>query len=274
MEKESVSIKFLKDTAVIVGFFTILSYVMTYSYEKGFKSFYHLDPPFINDITISNIVMTLIQIAKILIPVTLVAEILTDIISSKYSSNVYFKFLKMELLDISIPFIFIICLSYNNLLLVLFEIFLWIIVILPILITPKIKYRKIKGYKHQLAEYLKKDSISKAQMIINFKQSFWLKLLTVAAVIYGLSLGCQLYGSNQAKNKEEYFILKDNGKYLVVIDQYKDQEKILVAPIDLEKRLITPDFSVVEIKSNFKDLIQLKKVKLDGQVSMGDIKDT
>lgn len=68
-----------------------------------------------------------------------------------------------------------------------------------------------------------------------------------------------MYGSNSAAEKEDYLIMEStNDQNFVVINTYKD--KFIIAPVNLEKKEITPKFQFIEIKSDIDDKVEFSLV--------------
>lgn len=77
----------------------------------------------------------------------------------------------------------------------------------------------------------------------------------IGLVIYTARLGGQVVASNQT----EYLVTQTPKPY-VVIDTYKDS--LIVMPVDLEKKVILPEYRFVDQKSEMDQAVQLKKMKI------------
>ena len=67
--------------------------------------------------------------------------------------------------------------------------------------------------------------------------------------MYLLSSRFVMLGSKVAAEKEDYLIMEStNDQNFVVINTYKD--KFIIAPVNLEKKEITPKFQFIDMKSD------------------------
>lgn len=68
-----------------------------------------------------------------------------------------------------------------------------------------------------------------------------------------------LYGGMRGESTTEYLILNQGEKdSFVVLRTY--QEQLIIAPVDLKKKIITPEYQLIEMKSDKENKIKLKVV--------------
>ncbi|MFS2171412.1 hypothetical protein [Priestia megaterium] len=81
--------------------------------------------------------------------------------------------------------------------------------------------------------------------------------LTIMAIILYALIISVLIGKHDAVNKEDYLILeRDNQQSYVVINNYN--EYFIIAPVNLKKKIITPKFQFIEMKSEVDKKLELK----------------
>ncbi|MGG0509342.1 hypothetical protein ABE078_17880 [Priestia megaterium] len=79
----------------------------------------------------------------------------------------------------------------------------------------------------------------------------------------------ELYGESSAAHQEYYLIIKNEPKDLVVIDHTKD--KLLVAPVDTNKKIITPHYEIIESKSTKNEPLILESRNFKGGLKVKDL---
>lgn len=79
----------------------------------------------------------------------------------------------------------------------------------------------------------------------------------------------ELYGESYAAHQEYYLIIKNEPKDLVVIDHTKD--KLLVAPVDTNKKIITPHYKIIESKSTKDEPLTLESRNFKGGLKVKDL---
>ncbi|MDC7783959.1 hypothetical protein [Priestia megaterium] len=70
------------------------------------------------------------------------------------------------------------------------------------------------------------------------------------------------YGQSLASHQEDYLVINNRPKDLVVIDHTND--KLLVAPVDINKKIITPDYEIIESKSTKDEPLVLESKTFKG----------
>ncbi|MCR8866856.1 hypothetical protein NQ109_28430 [Priestia megaterium] len=110
--------------------------------------------------------------------------------------------------------------------------------------------------------------------------AFWLvrnepkkiRTSTMVLVAFGYVIGASsTFGQYMAQQRESYYIIK-HGKdhHYAVISNYDKQ--LIIAPVDLDKKVITPRYSLVEPKSNLNKLVGLEVMKFDGGLKVEQVK--
>ncbi|NEW03272.1 hypothetical protein GYH73_021205 [Bacillus megaterium] len=65
-------------------------------------------------------------------------------------------------------------------------------------------------------------------------------------------------GMNNAMNKETYLILEEKHQTYAVLNNYDNQ--FIIAPVDLKRKIITPEFQFIEMKSDKDNKVELKRI--------------
>jgi len=111
-----------------------------------------------------------------------------------------------------------------------------------------------------------------------------LKFLLLIPIVYFASLVFFHLGENEAQRRDEYLIIKYEEKIkdkktgkekiketdFVVITESKNN--LLIAPVDLDEKAITPTYSIIEAKSTFNKLVKLEAMKFNGGLKIEPIK--
>lgn len=110
--------------------------------------------------------------------------------------------------------------------------------------------------------------------------AFWLvrnepkkiRTSTMVLVAFGYVIGASsTFGQYMAQQRENYYIIKHGKDHdYVVISNYDKQ--LIIAPVDLDKKVITPRYSLVEAKSNLNKLVGLEAMKFDGGLKVEQVK--
>lgn len=48
-----------RDTSLTIGLVTLMGYLVAYNYQKGFRDFYNIDDTFINDINLTQVIISI-----------------------------------------------------------------------------------------------------------------------------------------------------------------------------------------------------------------------
>lgn len=92
-------------------------------------------------------------------------------------------------------------------------------------------------------------------IFVYFRKWLFASLLFILLVIFTSRFTGEFIASNQT----EYLVLKGNPSY-VVVDIYKDS--IIMMPVDLKNRTITPEYKFVDQKSEFDQAVKLERMKI------------
>lgn len=92
-------------------------------------------------------------------------------------------------------------------------------------------------------------------VFVYFRKWLLASLLFILLVIFTARFTGEFIASNQT----EYLVLKGNPSY-VVVDIYKDA--LIMMPVDLKTRTITPEYKFVDQKSEYDQAIKLERMEI------------
>ncbi|MGG2091108.1 hypothetical protein ABFY59_29950 [Priestia aryabhattai] len=251
---------FLIDVLVFVILLTVLTYYLAYTYKRGFLGYYGIDRLMLHNIGYYYIPISFKQIFNyggILGGSYVFLSFLPYVFKSIGIKNLtkidaLLKLVKGVLFLLVLPIIAIMMLFereefiWSCFLLVAFFCLIFLIVA-----KQPINYSVCSTFGNSLISTFKKN-----------------KLVTfVAIIIYVLILPCFFasMGKIDAASKSRYLVVESKTMPLVIIAQ--TQDKLLVAPVDIKKRLISPIYMIIESKStvnkplNFIGGLTVKKVE-------------
>lgn len=251
---------FLIEASVFVILLTVLTYFLAYTYKQGFLGYYGIDRLMLHNIGYYYINISFKQIFKY-VGVLGGFYMLLPFIPYVFKSNgikdptkmdTSLKIAKGVLFFLVLPIIAIMML-FEREEFILSCFLLVAIFCLTFLIVDKqrIYYSACNAFVNSLISTFKKN-----------------KLVTfVAIIIYVSILPCffAFMGKIDAASKSRYLVVESKTMPLVIIAQTPD--KLLVAPVDIKKGLISPTYMIIESKStvnkplNFIDGLTVKKVE-------------
>ena len=112
-----------------------------------------------------------------------------------------------------------------------------VLIFLDFFLSKTLWYRKIVNHTNQCI-------VSFVTPIKNHKN---FKFFALVFFLGGTFFFYEIYGKSAASHPENYLVIENKTEDLVVIDHTKD--KLLVAPVDINKKIITPRYEVIESKS-------------------------
>ncbi|MGW6666413.1 hypothetical protein [Peribacillus sp. NPDC055009] len=253
-------IKILKDAAVIVVLLTALSYFITYSFRSGYWSYYQLEDIAPIDIGPSDISMAISNVAMAIVFGLIVYVVITIVL---WMSKVIISDL-INPIAITIAAATTISMIYTG------SIELYIIfefcIIVAVFVGLK-KFTESKSFKNipllpRVYNYL----LSEVKQLFSIWSAFiplkWIIIPIILFLIYATYETCYYLGSRIAEDKESYLIINHDSTVYVVIGEKKDN--LIIAPVNLNKRIIEPKYSIIESKSNITSPLVLERTVIKG----------
>ncbi|MFP7487807.1 hypothetical protein SFC65_27020 [Priestia filamentosa] len=256
-EAENSLSSFLKDASLIILILTGLTYLLGFSFKQGYLDYYEINDLMLNNIEISYIATPSISLLSFITEVILMYLLLRILLSSVkeegfiyhyWSKTILFLFLALGLLKFALNkelsetgYDFV-----SN----------TVIIIGSIVFIDWLLDYKSNSYK-KLVKPVKKRLFS---FILFFRIDKRLKYILFIPFIMLSSLILYSHGKTEAALEEDYLIIENKSVDLAVIIQ--GGNNLLVAPVDLNKKIITPDFRVIEAKSTLDKQMVFKSVHI------------
>lgn len=260
IEKESIFK--ISDMTIYISVITALGYFVTYSYKKGYRSYYGLNEVLINQIDLSSVLLSITFIFSTLIIFLGIYNNL-KILFADYG-NVIFKIFERKLFVLFFIYLFLNFL-YNDRKLLLYTSVVLLIWIIFVYFIPIVLYRDVEGYKNKLKKSLKekdRDSKSIVDKIINIIRNDLKSAFMLLSFLFFVCISLSLVlGLSNARKQTDYYMLKHQNKTYVVVDSYSD--KFIIAPINLKTNVIEKKFLIIEGKSTLKDPTVFERIKIN-----------
>ncbi|MET1123065.1 hypothetical protein ABWU59_29540 [Priestia megaterium] len=236
---------FLIEVSVHVLFLTVLTYFLAYTYKQGLLDYYGIDRLMLHNIGYYYINISFKQILKY-VGVLGGAYMFLPFLPYVFKSNgikdptqiaVLLKLAKGILFFVVLPIIAIMMMFRREEFKLSCCLFVAILcLIFSIVDKQRISYSVCNAFVNSL--------------IVTFKKN---KLVTFIAIIICVSILPYFFasmGKVDAASKSHYLVVESKTMPLVIIAQ--TQDKLLVAPVDIKKRLISPTYMIIESKSTVK----------------------
>ncbi|MGF9947113.1 hypothetical protein ABEX44_28345 [Priestia megaterium] len=251
---------FLIEASVFVILLTVLTYFLAYTYKQGFLSYYEIDRLMLHNIGYYYINISFKQIFKY-VGVLGGFYMFLPFLPYAFKSNGIKDPIKMDaLLKIAKGVLFFLLLP----IIAIMMLFKREEFILSCCLLVAIFYLIFSIVDKQRTYYSACNAFVNT-LISTFKKN---KVVTFIAIIICVSiLPCFFasMGKVDAASKSRYLVVESKTMPLVIIAQ--TQDKLLVAPVDIKKRLISPTYMIIESKStvnkplNFIGGLTVKKVE-------------
>ncbi|MGG3586059.1 hypothetical protein ABEU81_26570 [Priestia megaterium] len=271
-QKKSLLPPFFKDASIIVLFLTGLAYLLAYVLKSNVLNYYKAPSVTASDIGISYIALSFILLLAFIIfifgyymIIRLSLALMIWRTSMNNEDTLYkilwvFPFLVFFISVVSKPYLkfditSIIDLRYLAL------ISLISILILLILLSLN-RYPSFRRNIKNLDKYL-------SSFIFKIKTNKYFKFF---CFLLFLVLTIQVYSYLPEKflvKQKEYDFVEYKSQYFVVVDYSKD--KILVAPVDLKKKVITPHYNLIESNSKLDKPLVLKTMIIKGGLKVKEL---
>lgn len=263
VEKEIGNFNWL-DTSLIIGYSTILGYLIAYSFQKGYLNYYGITNIFISQINIVNIVISITVVGTSLFYLYVAYNNLSGILS--HGTNPYIQIFKEGFLPFLVVGFLLGALEpkwINIISLLLF------IILITIYLIPIAKYKDIKGYENKLKQeikYLDEEGFTLKNFMLSLKKVPAFRIFIIISTLTVLPSLSHLFGYNQAKTETDYVYFTNKGKSYLIIDRNGDN--FIIAPFDVEKNLIKQRFQMIEIKSDMEKPIVYNKIRINDRLKI------
>jgi hypothetical protein len=237
MQSESKTI----DSALILGYISILGYYSSYNYIKGFNDFYKLPEIFYNPVTINSVLLTLTGIGTFLIIYFAMDSIFKHFypVSNSPIAEATRRIFGMIIILLA----FMIYVQDN-----VYTIFSLIIIGLILFFTyifPLIAHLKTKGYSNKMRNQLEilGEPFSHSLGRVWKEKSLRFYLLLIMFLFTSGSVST-MFGSVNASKTDEYTITREGSEKYIVMNH--EEGKILVAPFNQRENVLIPEYKLLE----------------------------
>ncbi|PKG46098.1 hypothetical protein [Planococcus sp. Urea-trap-24] len=253
---------FLRDTTIIIGLTTIMGYLVAYKYQSGFRTHYYLDDIFMNDITVTSIIISIASILAVAVGVFNLSPIVQTVImldksnENKIISRYIFKY--WILLPLLLWMVLQTYLNLGRTTLIMLGSLYFLFIILPIIISSF--SGGIGNYRNNFkSEIMKEKTPFIEVMRFMFFESTkgFIIILFVTFILLGSF--ASLIGMANASKKDEYLVFKDNGEDYIVIAEY--DKRLIVAPFNKGKNTIISSYQLIEINSTIENQLEFQATK-------------
>ncbi|MGG0419655.1 hypothetical protein ABEY52_26865 [Priestia aryabhattai] len=255
---------FLKDASIFVLVLTGLTYFLAFNYKKGFLAYYEIDRLMLDNIGVYYIN---ISFKNILLYVVFIAFFyLSDLPNILKGKEKYESAIVAVFGGTCFMILFsVVQANQNDNMAVLFSITLGIPLLCYVLFSilnrlfrNKFKVLFITLYRENINPII----IDIKKWVDIIKKSKHLIFLTSIVILVMLSALFWQMGYSDASSKTSYLVINDKSQPLVVIDQSGD--KLLLAPLNIKKGLISPKYMVIESKSTVDKRLEFERYNFIG----------
>ncbi|MDF1964676.1 hypothetical protein ACQKGA_23835 [Priestia megaterium] len=279
-EKEKKSfITSMMDASIIVLILTGLTYLIGMKFKTGYLGYYKVNTIMLSDVGMNYIINSVTGVVGLLMLwVVIFTFYLPALSSAKYISRIlYFIMSLFRLYAFAFAFgIYVFDKAIDE---KFAAIVLWvcIIILVPIEISnifiKKRNKKKRNKKKSPLFEKFTNSIRSELNYIISdIKKNRYLKFIPLISCIFLAMFVFDNLGETSAQRRDEYLIIKYKIKdkktekiketdFAVITE---DKNNLLIAPVNIDKKVITPHYSIIEAKSKLNKLVKLEAMKFDG----------
>lgn len=264
----------LFDTGVILAILTAFGYAIAYSYQKGFWLYFGITQEFLTQISIVNVMISISVIG------TSFVLVIIHYFNFRSSLTITNNVFRQMLIKVSLPTFFfafgIIILMPINILPIkpIYFIFAIIFLLVAPFILPLITLNHIKGYKNKLNAYLEKkelEGVNLKNIVFLYKNSPTAKYVYLIVIFLTGIFISLLLGYKTAAQKENYLMVNLNKFDYLVLDS--DGEKLIIAPVNLERKEIELEFQLIEKSAEVDNPIIFKKVKIIDGIKVNKVRE-
>lgn len=264
-EKEKVTplhLDYLRDTTIIIGLTTIMGYLVAYKYQSGYRAHYYLDEIFMNDITVTSIIISIASIFAVAVGVFNLSPIVHTIIvldksnEKRIISRYILKY--WILLPLLLGAVLKTYLNLDRVILIMLGSLYLLFMILPIFISSF--SGGIKKYRDNFKSIILKEKTPFVEVMrFMFFESTkgFIVILFITFILMGSF--ASLIGLANASKKDEYLVFKDNGEDYIVIAEY--DKNLIVAPFNEVENTIISSYQLIEINSTSESQLEFQATK-------------
>lgn len=252
----------LFDSAILIAVVTLIGYYLAYSYKKGYFYYYGLTENIISKVDIITIIVASTSLLTVLLTLFAAYVHLGNLFNKLIGTvpNPVFIILKKNVMPLIILW-FLLVNIISDLILI------WsigaLVLIAWIYINPIFSYYSTKGYINKLKKFNESNEGNGLIKKINKLHDLKLHIQYILLILLVFSLGnvVAIVGVEEAKKERSYLTVDVDNETYIVLDVVG--ESYLITPYDEKKNSIKPKFSIVEVKSELDDLLEVETVRLN-----------
>ncbi|MDT3765835.1 hypothetical protein [Priestia filamentosa] len=246
----------LKDASVVVLILTGLTYLLGFAFKQGYLFYYGIHDLMLNNIEIYYIANSFISIFFLITAFIALYSFIKIIFSSLRDEGFVYQFF-VKMFFTSYASLGLLWYTFNK---EISDTASWTIYILIGIIgildwllgNKSVLYRNI-------VNPIKKPLLKFIIFVKTDKR--WKSTILIPSIVIVLFIFYR-HGQTQAAQRENYLIINNKSVNLAVIIQSGDN--VLVAPVDLSKKVLTPNYRIIELKSSLDKQIVLKSIHIKG----------
>jgi hypothetical protein len=240
MEENKTNFQGFFDSALILGYLTVIGYYSAYKYEEGYNSHFKVPSIFLDEIGLINILFAVAGISSFLMIYLLFHNLFqwfypaSDSPVAETIRRIYWVIIICSVViyyawdkNTTIAFgVLILCILFLNF-------------IFPLLVHPK-----TKGYKNKLRKQLEINGDPIEKIILHHIKTGSHKLYLLILVSFFIIGACaSIIGQINATKAKKFTVVTNKNTYIVFNVK---GDLLLVAPVDLKNKVLTPKYKLIK----------------------------
>ncbi|MGG0465023.1 hypothetical protein [Priestia aryabhattai] len=264
-EKEKRSFTMTRvDASIIILVLTALTYICGMKYKEGYLGYYGISNFMIGSVEINFLINSFLHLLiPLLIGGLLYLWVLPSLFNSKFKSKKYGRLPYFSLLILFFWSFFVAYLYYVFNILVNRGISLFVMVTLAL----NFKKRFYRTITLPVINHITNKISPFISFIVKHTPVKFIALMIFICVMVGSFIRL---GENSARDREEYLIIEHGKSNYAVITE--NSNNLLIAKVDIDKKVIYANYSIIEAKSEFNELVNLKPEKFNGGLKVKRVK--
>ncbi|PGQ86043.1 hypothetical protein COC52_27000 [Priestia megaterium] len=278
-EKKSFATSMM-DASITVLTFTGLTYLLAMTFKRGYLGYYEVTSSLmLSDVGMNYIVNSFTYILVLLMFSGFIYFIFFPglVYFKKESKAIYFVYVLLLLyLCLCWVLIWVFDIKVDQVFASILCLICAVILLLDVAVTSVKKYAnkknppRLRSLINSIESVKEKLKVELNPFIFEIKKSIYLRFfILITCTIFAIFIFLNL-GETVAKKKEVYLVIANNDSHFVVIAENSDY--LLIAPVELDKKVITPHYSIIEGKSQLNKLVKLEAMKFNGGLKVKRVK--
>lgn len=261
-------ISIFKDASVFILLLTGFAYLLAFVLKQGFLSYYGIYDLSFENISIYSLSNSFTYVLLTLLGCCTICLMISVMFFPIRKEKLYRPM--FIVLFVTVTCFFLLDYNFN---VVVKNGVSWIVLIIAA-ILPVLDWsfeEKSKWYQRFITP--KKEALF--NFFFEMKNKRFFRFVSLLMFLVVVLLVMQATGNTEAEQREDYSLIvikaKDKAENYVVID--KNGDNLLVAPVDVKKKVIIPKYRYIKIESTFKEPLVLQPVKFKGGLKIKSLKE-